>query len=84
MKENKDFFIGYSPERVNPGDKIHTINNINKNCFYKFQKYIYKKKRYFQFIKWFPKNNLYPRYKERGDSEGNREHSKRSKYSFNE
>ena len=30
LKENKDFFIGYSPERVNPGDKIHTINNINK------------------------------------------------------
>ena len=30
LKENKDFFLGYSPERVNPGDKIHTINNINK------------------------------------------------------
>ena len=30
LKENKDFFVGYSPERVNPGDKIHTINNINK------------------------------------------------------
>ena len=30
LKENKDFFMGYSPERVNPGDKVHTINNINK------------------------------------------------------
>lgn len=30
FKENRDFFMGYSPERVNPGDKIHTINNINK------------------------------------------------------
>ena len=30
LKENKDFFVGYSPERINPGDKIHTINNINK------------------------------------------------------
>lgn len=30
LKENKDFFLGYSPERVNPGDKINTINNINK------------------------------------------------------
>ena len=27
---NKDFFCGYSPERVNPGDKIHTISNIKK------------------------------------------------------
>ncbi len=30
LKENKDFFVGYSPERVNPGDRVHTINNINK------------------------------------------------------
>ncbi|MAV64100.1 MAG: nucleotide sugar dehydrogenase [Pelagibacteraceae bacterium TMED124] len=27
---NKNFFIGYSPERINPGDKTHTINNITK------------------------------------------------------
>lgn len=30
LKNNKDFFIGYSPERVNPGDSINTIKNINK------------------------------------------------------
>lgn len=30
MKCGKDFFIGYSPERVNPGDKEHTIENIVK------------------------------------------------------
>ena len=30
LKNNKDFFIGYSPERVNPGDKINTLNNITK------------------------------------------------------
>ncbi len=30
LKCNKDFFIGYSPERINPGDKINTLNNINK------------------------------------------------------
>jgi len=30
LKNDKDFFIGYSPERVNPGDKINTLNNINK------------------------------------------------------
>lgn len=23
-----DFFVGYSPERINPGDKVHTLNNI--------------------------------------------------------
>ena len=30
LKNDKDFYIGYSPERVNPGDKINTIDNINK------------------------------------------------------
>ena len=27
---NKDFFAGYSPERINPGDKTHTVTNILK------------------------------------------------------
>lgn len=27
---NKDFYCGYSPERINPGDKNHTITNIKK------------------------------------------------------
>lgn len=27
---NKDYFIGYSPERINPGDKKHKIENISK------------------------------------------------------
>ena len=27
---NKNFFCGYSPERINPGDKEHTISNIKK------------------------------------------------------
>jgi UDP-N-acetyl-D-galactosamine dehydrogenase len=27
---NKDFFAGYSPERINPGDKSHTIEKIKK------------------------------------------------------
>ena len=26
----KDFFLGYSPERINPGDKIHTVDKIAK------------------------------------------------------
>lgn len=30
MVFNKDFFCGYSPERINPGDKEHTVKNILK------------------------------------------------------
>ena len=30
LKFNKDFFAGYSPERINPGDKEHTIEKILK------------------------------------------------------
>ena len=29
-KLNVDFFVGYSPERINPGDKVHTLKNITK------------------------------------------------------
>ena len=27
---NKDFFVGYSPERINPGDKVNTLTKITK------------------------------------------------------
>jgi UDP-N-acetyl-D-galactosamine dehydrogenase len=27
---NEDFFVGYSPERINPGDKEHTVTKIKK------------------------------------------------------
>jgi len=30
MLFNKDFFVGYSPERINPGDKEHTVEKILK------------------------------------------------------
>ena len=30
MKFNVDFFAGYSPERINPGDKLHTVEKIKK------------------------------------------------------
>ena len=30
LKYNVDFFAGYSPERINPGDTIHTVENIVK------------------------------------------------------
>ncbi|MDF1548028.1 MAG: nucleotide sugar dehydrogenase [Bacteroidales bacterium] len=29
-KLNKDFYVGYSPERINPGDKKHTVTKIRK------------------------------------------------------
>jgi UDP-N-acetyl-D-galactosamine dehydrogenase len=30
LKFNEDFFAGYSPERINPGDKLHTVTKILK------------------------------------------------------
>lgn len=30
LKLNDDFYAGYSPERINPGDKVHTVENIRK------------------------------------------------------
>ena len=30
LKYNKDFYVGYSPERINPGEKIHTLENVKK------------------------------------------------------
>jgi UDP-N-acetyl-D-glucosamine/UDP-N-acetyl-D-galactosamine dehydrogenase len=30
LKFNEDFFCGYSPERINPGDKQHTVTKIKK------------------------------------------------------
>lgn len=30
LRYNIDFFAGYSPERINPGDKLHTVEKIKK------------------------------------------------------
>jgi len=30
LKFNRDFFVGYSPERINPGDKLHRLTTIRK------------------------------------------------------
>ncbi len=30
LEFNKGFFVGYSPERINPGDKLHTVTKIKK------------------------------------------------------
>lgn len=30
LRYNEDFYAGYSPERINPGDKVHTVEKIKK------------------------------------------------------
>ena len=44
LKFNKDFFAGYSPERINPGDKEHTVEKIlkvnNEAIIYDSKKYV--------------------------------------------
>ncbi|MGC2166030.1 MAG: nucleotide sugar dehydrogenase [Gallionella sp.] len=30
MKWKRDFFVGYSPERINPGDRVHTLTKVVK------------------------------------------------------
>ncbi|MCL1668128.1 nucleotide sugar dehydrogenase [Elizabethkingia ursingii] len=30
LKYNEDFYVGYSPERINPGDKVNTLTTIKK------------------------------------------------------
>lgn len=30
LKFKEDFMVGYSPERINPGDKVHTLQNVVK------------------------------------------------------
>jgi UDP-N-acetyl-D-galactosamine dehydrogenase len=30
LKFNVDFFAGYSPERINQGDKLHTVEKVKK------------------------------------------------------
>ncbi|UHO39167.1 nucleotide sugar dehydrogenase [Chryseobacterium capnotolerans] len=30
LQFNKDFFVGYSPERINPGDKVNTLTSVKK------------------------------------------------------
>ena len=35
---NNDFFVGYSPERINPGDKLHTVVKIITITHFKYKK----------------------------------------------
>ena len=38
MRENRDFYVGYSPERINPGDKKKTLKSIPKIVAFKNNK----------------------------------------------
>ena len=45
MKQSKNFYVGYSPERINPGDKTHKLENITKivsGIDEKSKEYVYK------------------------------------------
>ncbi len=44
FKLNKDFFLGYSPERINPGDKFNNLTNINKIVAFETNNNLVKKK----------------------------------------
>lgn len=46
LKDNIDFFVGYSPERINPGDKNHSIEKINKIVAINKKKFSISKKIY--------------------------------------
>jgi UDP-N-acetyl-D-galactosamine dehydrogenase len=48
--ENKDFFVGYSPERINPGDNKRRIENITKIVAFENKKIFKKVKRVYSLV----------------------------------
>ena len=56
MRENKDFYLGYSPERINPGDNKHRIDKINKIVAFRNKE---KQKNVLQVYKNLGKNIVY-------------------------
>ena len=44
LKKNKDFYVCYSPERINPGDKKNSLTKINKIVAYEGNNTVIKKK----------------------------------------
>ncbi len=44
LKSNKDFYLAYSPERINPGDKKHQIHNTQKILAVETENKLIKKK----------------------------------------
>ena len=56
LKFNKDFKLAYSPERVNPGDKVNILKTITKAVGVNDNKTLYKVKKLYQIIC----NSVYP------------------------
>ena len=50
LKINKDFGVAYSPERINPGDKLHTLSNVKKIISASSQSYLNKIKKIYNSI----------------------------------
>ena len=50
LKNNKDFFVGYSPERINPGDKKKTIDKIVKVVAYESRLHIDRVKKIYNLV----------------------------------
>ena len=44
LEEGKDYYVAYSPERINPGDKKHNISKVNKILAIKTKKKLVKDK----------------------------------------
>ncbi len=56
LKFEKDFYVAYSPERVNPGDKINTLKNITKIVGANDKKTLRSAKKFYKLIC----NSIYP------------------------
>ena len=50
IKENKDFYVGYSPERINPGDNKKDLNSISKIVAFRNNKIKYQVKKVYSKI----------------------------------
>ncbi len=56
FKEGLDFFVGYSPERVNPGDNAHELKKIDKILAYP---HLYRKKELFNLYSFISKKIIF-------------------------
>lgn len=50
LKHGNDFFVGYSPERINPGDKKHNLSNISKILAYPYNYKVNELKKLYRLI----------------------------------
>ena len=83
LKVNKDFHLGYSPERINPGDKDHKLENISKVISGSSKK---AEKEIEVLYKSIIKSNIHiaPSIKVAEAAKNNRKHTKRFKHCFSE